>query len=141
MNHRHIVTLILPLLLVLGGCLSHNSSASRLAGAWAPDSATLGGAPLPIAAFAGAKLNLTDSSYEFGGDKGAIVLPASGAPTAMDIIGHEGPNAGRTILVIYQLSGTSLTVGYQLDKAGPRPPDFTSPSGTQVMVVHYTRVP
>ena len=121
--------------------MSQKSAGSQLAGVWAPDSATLGGAPLPVAAFNGAKLNLTDSSYEFGGDKGAIVLPGSGTPAPMDIVGHQGPNAGRTILAIYQLAGTSLTVGYQLDKAGARPADFTSPTGTQVMVVHYTRVP
>jgi uncharacterized protein (TIGR03067 family) len=121
--------------------MSKNGASSQLAGVWAPDSATLGGAPLPIPAFNGAKLNLTDTTYEFGGDKGIYVLPASGTPSAMDITGREGPNAGRTIPAIYQLSGTTLTVGYQLDKAGARPTDFTSPAGTQILVVRYQRVP
>lgn len=139
MQHRHIATFICAL--VIGGCMNKQPATSPLAGAWAPDSATLGGAPLPIAAFNGAKLNLTDSTYEFGGDRGVYVLPASATPATMDIIGRVGPNAGRTILAIYQLSGAALTVGYQLDKAGARPTDFTSPKGTQIMVVRYTRVP
>jgi len=137
--HRRVAVLVSTL--IIGGCMSPQAGGPKLAGTWAPDSAMLGGAPLPIPAFNGAKLHLTDSTYEFGGDKGSIVLPSSGTPAAMDIIGHEGPNAGRTILAIYRLSSNSLTVGYQLDKGGARPADFTSPAGTQVMVVHYSRVP
>ena len=139
MRHRSVAALFSAI--ILGGCMSQKSGGAKLAGSWAPDSATLGGAPLPIPAFNGAKLNLTDSTYEFGGDKGTYVLLSSGTPATMDIVGHEGPNAGRTIPAIYRLSGTTLTIGYQLDKAGERPTDFTSPTGTQVLVMHYSRVP
>jgi uncharacterized protein (TIGR03067 family) len=128
-------------LLVLGACMSKKPVTPNLTGTWAPDSAMLGGAPLPIPAFNGAKLILTDSTYEFGGDKGIYTLPGAGTPAAMDITGREGPNAGRTIPAIYQLSGSVLTVGYQLDKAGARPASFTSPAGTQILVVRYQRVP
>jgi uncharacterized protein (TIGR03067 family) len=106
---------------------------------WVPESAQLSGQAFPIATFAGATLRLTADAYEFGGDKGAISLHPTGSPAQMDITGREGPNAGRTIQAIYELVGDQLTVCYQLGQ-GVRPTEFTSPPGSQVLLVRYRRV-
>ncbi len=138
MNPRRIAVLVVAL--VVGGCVGHGSLGSRLQGSWSPERAELGGKPFPVASFNGAMLHLTASSYEFAGDKGELVLLAPSKPAKMDIVGREGPNAGRTIPAIYEFAESSLTVCYQLG-TGSRPTEFTSPQGSQVFVVRYKRVP
>jgi uncharacterized protein (TIGR03067 family) len=127
--------LVLPVAFALAACSRHS-----LAGQWAPQSAELGGQAFPVANFAGATLRLTADTYEFAGDKGSFALVSTSAPAKMDIRGREGPNAGRTILAIYELAGDQLTICYQLGP-GARPTDFNSASGPQVLLVHYKRVP
>ena len=127
----------LGLLAVLS--LAARSPGPSLDGEWAPARAELGGQDFPIANFQGATLRLTANTYEFAGDKGTYAVLAAGRPAAMDIRGQEGPNAGRTIQAIYELSGDQLTVCYQLG-TGERPGEFKTPKGSQVLLVHYRRV-
>lgn len=110
-----------------------------LAGEWAPASAELGGQDFPVATFQGANLKLTANTYDFAGDKGTYAVLPGSRPAPMDIRGQEGPNAGRTIQAIYQLSGDQLTICYQLG-TGERPAEFKTPKGSQVLLVHYRRV-
>ena len=124
----------LVIALATAGCTSAN-----LAGNWAPPSAQLGGEDFPVSNFAGATLKLTESAYEFGGDKGTIAVIPKHTPAQMDIHGVQGPNKGRTIPAIYQLSSDSLVVCYQLG-AGDRPKTFTSPKDSQVLLIRYKRV-
>jgi uncharacterized protein (TIGR03067 family) len=132
--------LSIPIALSLFACSGDEPVAASLVGAWAPQSAQLGGAELPIATFQGANLNLTADTYEFAGDKGSYVLVNTSTPTRIDILGKEGPNAGRTIQAIYELKDDQLAVCYQLG-TGARPTTFESPAGTQVFLVRYQRVP
>ena len=129
----HPAALLTLVALVLADC-----SRPSLAGRWVPQSAELGGVAFPVASFNGATLLLTDSSYDFAGDKGSYTRVSSTSPAAMDIHGSEGPNAGRTIQAIYQVAGDQLTICYQLG-AGARPGAFASPKGSQVLLVHYKR--
>ena len=111
---------------------------SLLAGQWAPVSAQQGGQDLPVSAFGGASLNLTERTYDFAGDRGSYTVVYAGMPARMDIHGEQGPNAGRTIPALYLLSGDDLTISYQLGP-GVRPKDFASPPGSKVLVIHYHR--
>lgn len=133
------VLTVLVAAVALAAC-SRTPPASALVGRWTPASAELGGQPFPVANFGGASLVLTAGTYEFAGDTGTYSVLAANTPAQMDIHGRAGPNAGRTILAIYGLTGDQLTVCYQLG-AGERPNDFTSPPGTQVLLVHYQRAP
>ena len=128
----------LVLAIGIAGC-SGAPPAPTLSGRWEPVSAELGGQPFPLANFEGAVLQLTMDGYEFANDKGTYVVVTRRPPAQMDIRGQQGPNAGRTIPAIFDLAGDQLTVCYQLG-AGPRPAGFTSPTGTQVLLVHYRRV-
>jgi len=130
--------LLIPslVLLALAGC----KGGASLPGHWAPQSAMFAGSDFPITSFGGATLQLTNDTYEFGGDKGDVVLLPKHTPAQMDIHGKEGPNAGKTIPAIFELSGDHLTVCYQLN-GGERPATFESPKGTQVLLVHYKRMP
>lgn len=111
---------------------------SLLAGQWTPVGAQMGGHDMPVSSFGGATLNLTTTTYEFAGDRGSYMVVYAGSPARMDIQGEQGPNAGRTIPTLYQLSGGDLTIAYQLGP-GVRPRDFTSPPGTKILVIHYRR--
>ncbi len=128
----------LVLALTLAGC-SGAPPAPTLSGRWTPVSAELGGQPYPITNFGGAALQLTMDGYDFANDKGTYVVLTRRPPAQMDIRGQQGPNAGRTIPAIFDLTRDDLTICYQLG-AGPRPADFTSPKGTQILLIHYKRV-
>jgi uncharacterized protein (TIGR03067 family) len=125
--------------LALAACSSTPHTGHTLSGQWAPLSAELGGQAFPVANFGGATLQLTVDTYEFAGDKGTYALLPTSPPAKMDIRGREGPNAGRTIQAIYELTGDQLTVCYQLG-SGERPSDFRSPEGSRVLLVRYKRI-
>ena len=127
------------LVLALAGASCRRFAAPTLAGNWTPVSAELGGQDFPVANFAGATLHLTDSTYEFAGDTGTYAVLSVKEPAKMDIRGQSGPNAGRTIPAIFEVSDEQLTIGYQLG-AGERPPEFASMKGEQILIVNYTRV-
>ncbi len=128
----------LVLALTLAGC-SGAPPAPTLSGRWAPMSAELGGEPYPITNFGGTALELTMDGYDFANDRGTYVVLTRRPPAQMDSRGQQGPNAGRTIPAIFDLTRDDLTICYQLG-AGPRPADFTSPKGTQIQLIHYKRV-
>lgn len=136
MNRRTLCGLLLTL--AIAGC-NMRSGAPRLAGRWTPVDAELGGQDFPVANFAGATLQLTDSTYEFAGDTGTYVVLSTKSPAKMDIRGTTGPNAGRTIPAIFELSDEQLTIGYQLG-SGERTIEFASPQGSQILIVYYKRV-
>jgi uncharacterized protein (TIGR03067 family) len=120
----------------LASCTQH---APTLAGQWTPVSAELAGQDFPVASFGGATLRLTDSTYEFAGDTGTYAVLSTKSPGKMDIQGQAGPNAGRTIPAIFELSDEQLTIGYQLG-SGERPIEFTSAQGSQILIVQYRRM-
>jgi len=137
MMHRSLYGFLVAL--ALTACSSIPTTSSRLVGQWEPVSAELGGQELPVTSFGGAILRLTADTYDFAGDKGTYAVLSTSPPAKMDIHGQEGPNAGRAIQAIYELTGEQLTVCYQLG-AGERPSDFTSAQGSQILLVRYKRV-
>jgi uncharacterized protein (TIGR03067 family) len=136
--NRRVLPVVLSALAIVS-CSSSPRSGPTLAGQWAPVTAELGGGAFPVANFGGATLSLTADTYEFAGDKGTYSVSLAVSPARMDIRGREGPNAGRTIPAIYELAGDQLTICYQLGP-GERPRDFTSPKGSQVLIVRYKRM-
>ena len=130
---------LLCLPVALAACASAPSRGARLDGRWQPVSARLGGREFPIAGFRGAILVLQPQSYEFGADRGLLLLRPTATPAQMDIQGSAGPNAGKSIAAIYTVNEDELVVCYQLG-SGPRPASFESPAGTQVLLVRYRRL-
>jgi uncharacterized protein (TIGR03067 family) len=109
---------------------------------WLPVEAELGGQKFPGEVLKTLKLTVSDGKYtvKVGEqiDKGAIKLDPTTKPKAMDITGTEGPNKGKTILAIYELTSDTLRVCYDL--AGKkRPTEFKTVKGTQQFLVSYKR--
>ena len=107
-------------------------------GTWAIASASLGGKELPLAAFQNNPLRLAGGRYSFQNDSGEYSVIRDAVPTAIDVRGRQGPNAGRTIPAIFKVQGDTLTICYDLSGKA-RPKDFRSEAGTQLFLVRYTR--
>lgn len=137
------------LLLLMVSCLafmplkSHNAEEDRklIEASWIPMSFELSGQKLPEAAFKDTKLILADGRYTYQNDQGTyklIPIEDPKAPKAMDITGIEGPNKGKTFLAIYELTGDSLRICYDLS-GQTRPKEFTTKAGTKEFLATYKR--
>jgi uncharacterized protein (TIGR03067 family) len=107
-------------------------------GAWIPVVAELGGKPLPEEYLKDTKLVLTDGRYTYMNDQGTYKLIPAEKLKAMDITGAEGPNQGKTLLAIYELTGDTLRICYDLE-GKTRPSEFATKTGTQQLLVSYKR--
>ena len=111
-------------------------------GTWLPVEAELAGQKFPDEILKTLKLTMSDGKYtvKVGEqvDKGTIKLEPTAKPKAMDITGTEGPNKGKTFLAIYELTGDTLRICYDL--AGKkRPTEFKTVKDTQQFLVSYKR--
>ncbi|HWQ34936.1 MAG TPA: TIGR03067 domain-containing protein [Blastocatellia bacterium] len=113
-----------------------------LDGTWIPVTAELSGQQLPDAILRTMKLIMFGSKYvaSVGGvsDQGLVKINARSVPAVMDITGTSGPNEGRTIRAIYELSGDRLTVCYALD-GDTRPAEFKTQPDSKHYLVTYKR--
>jgi uncharacterized protein (TIGR03067 family) len=111
-------------------------------GTWKPVSAELAGKPWPKQVLDSMKLILKDDQYtvEVGGnkDEGTVKRDSSKSPKTMDITGTNGPNKGKTFLVIYELKGEELRVCYDLSGKS-RPTEFATKPDTMLFLVTYRR--
>jgi uncharacterized protein (TIGR03067 family) len=107
-------------------------------GTWIPVTFEVGGVKLPEESFKDAKLVMTDGHYTYQNDHGTYKLFTSEKPRAMDVTGIEGPNQGKTFPAIYELTGDTLRICYDL--AGKtRPTEFATRAGTRQFLASYKR--
>jgi uncharacterized protein (TIGR03067 family) len=71
-------------------------------------------------------------------DKGIVVLDTTKHPMAMDITSTSGPNKDKRILAIYETTGDTLRICYDLS-GNSRPAAFRTEKGTQLFLVLYAR--
>jgi uncharacterized protein (TIGR03067 family) len=115
-----------------------------LEGAWAPVAATVGGHSLVVAELRVKYLVLDSGGYSIIDrtnqivDRGDYLADETASPKTIDIVGREGPNAGRTMLAIYQLEADKLTVCHDLD-GKERPSDMQSNDAQLLLSITYTR--
>jgi uncharacterized protein (TIGR03067 family) len=137
------------MLLITLGCLlvaplnHHKAEEGQKAieGTWIVVAAELGGRKLPDEGLKETRLVLADGRYTYLTDQGTYKLvPAEGAeaPMAMDIIGTNGPNQGKTLLAIYELAGDTLRICYDLE-GKQRPREFATRAGTRQFLATYKR--
>jgi uncharacterized protein (TIGR03067 family) len=107
-------------------------------GTWVIVEAELGGQKLPDEGIKGTRLILTADRYEYQNDMGDYKLYPAGAIKAMDIVGREGPNKGKSLLAIYELEGDQLKICYDLT-GKTRPTKFKTAAGTRQFLVTYQR--
>jgi uncharacterized protein (TIGR03067 family) len=116
--------------------------AKTVQGSWKPAKAEWAGQPMDEAVLQSISLKLDHGKYEvFVGeraDKGTYTLDAGTQPKSITITGTDGPNHGRTFPAIYELTGDTLRICYDLSGA-KRPTEFKSVAGTRLYLVSYNR--
>jgi len=116
--------------------------AKSMDGIWRPAAAELGGEKFPDEVRKSIKLVIDDGMYTVTvgkePDRGTVKLNPATKPKEMDIIGTEGPNNGKTILAIYELTGDTLRICYDLSGKS-RPSEFKTAKDTKRFLVTYKR--
>jgi len=108
-------------------------------GWWLPTCAELGGVRLPEEALTDLALRLRHGTFRFGTDEGWTVVNRHATPHALDIVPARGPNRGRVVPAIIDVSGGSMRICCDLSGRS-RPEEFAAPTGTRRFLATYRRV-
>ena len=115
-----------------------------LNGTWVPVAACVAGRALEVAQLRVAQLIIESQHYRILDrtdhvvDCGALQLNEAALPCALDIIGLEGPHAGKRMRAIIELNGDRLCVCYDLE--GDQRPSTMQPRGDQLLLsITYVR--
>jgi uncharacterized protein (TIGR03067 family) len=112
-------------------------------GTWIPVTATMNGVVLPAECLHDTRVLFTGEKYLATAkgirDYGTCQEDATTKPATVTIVGVEGPNAGRTLLSIYQVEGDRLTVCYDLQGVA-FPTEFKAEVGSGHYLVTYRRL-
>jgi uncharacterized protein (TIGR03067 family) len=115
-----------------------------LAGSWVPVAANVSGKELVVAELRvkylvldGRDYSIIDRSNQIV-DKGEYLVNDNAIPWTIDIVGRDGPNAGRSMLAIFQLEGDRLTVCYDLD-SDARPSNMEPLEDQLLLCITYAR--
>lgn len=143
MSRLLLTLVVLTLCLVPGIPVSADERASDLDGIWHPMTAVLMGQELPQEVREGIVLKLAGDQYTVTvngtPDKGACVVDRESVPHRMTITGKVGPNQGKTLLAIFEMTESgSMRVCYDVIGAA-FPAEFKSEPKTTHYLVEYRR--
>jgi uncharacterized protein (TIGR03067 family) len=137
---RPILGILLSAAAVIAG--AGGDDASAIQGTWKPVAGEIGGAPLPEAVLRVISLKLENGKYLVlvgpAPDNGTYAIDAATNPKSITVTGTEGPNVGLTFPAIYELTGDTLRICYDLSGA-KRPTEFKTVTGTKLYLVTYVR--
>jgi len=116
----------------------------KLEGMWSPVAASVSGKELTVSELRvkylildGHDYNIVDRSNQVV-DRGEYLVNDSARPWTIDIVGRDGPNAGRSMLAIFELTDDRLTVCYNLDGSA-RPGEMQADGGQMLLSITYER--
>jgi uncharacterized protein (TIGR03067 family) len=116
----------------------------RLEGAWLPVAAYIAGEVLPVTELRIARLLIKGAGYQILDhqqrvvDRGEVRVDIAASPSTMDIMGLEGPNAGRTLRAIYEISSDLLSICYDMEGEG-RPRSMQPEEDQILLLITYAR--
>jgi len=116
--------------------------AADLKDTWKPTEGTDAGTPLTKKLIDSIVLVITDGKYQVKvldvDENGTFKFDAAKTPKTMDISATDGPNKGKSILAIYELTGDTLKVCYCVDGSA-RPDKFESTKENKFLLFVYKR--
>ena len=121
------------------------SAATTHDGVWKPVTAVMSGVPLPAPVLKIITLKISGENYEVRvegeeeADQGTCALDTSTTPKRMTIKSTAGPNRGKTMLAIYEMTDAqTLRVCYDLS-GKDFPKEFQAPKDSLFYLVDYKR--
>ena len=115
-----------------------------LTGTWIPQGAEFAGQSLPMPE---TRLVIDGDNYVVESaesrDSGTLQIDASVTPHTIDLVGREGPNAGRTIPALFRMRGNLLQLCYLVGEGSapqPRPSEIHAAPGSMQILVRYRRL-
>ncbi len=124
--------------------MSGDSTRPGLDGTWVPIAANVSGQALVVAELRVARFVLDHGGYQIIDrtdhvvDRGDYHVNDAVSPQTMDIVGVQGPYAGRVMHAIYELDGDHLTVCYDLESA-TRPQTMEADEDQLLLSITYAR--
>ena len=113
-----------------------------LQGTWLPTAAELNENPFDEATLKTIKLVIEGDKYTVtvgkSIDKGTVKIGPDAKPKSMDIVGTDGPNKGKIILAIYELTGDTLRICYDLT-GKVRPSEFKTKKDESLFLATFKR--
>jgi uncharacterized protein (TIGR03067 family) len=116
----------------------------KLNGTWVPVAANVSGRELAVKQLRVAQLIIERETYRIVDrsaqvvDCGELELDEASVPCALDIIGLEGPHAGKRMRAIIELDGDRLCVCYDLERE-QRPQTMRPLSDQLLLSITYAR--
>ena len=111
-------------------------------GKWVPTSGEIAGQKFPEAQLKTITLVVGGDKYTVKvgdvADRGSLKFDPSMKPKALDIVGTEGPNKGKTLLAIYEINGDTMRVCYDLTGKA-RPTEFKTSKEAPHFLATYQR--
>ncbi|MBI2807355.1 MAG: TIGR03067 domain-containing protein [Planctomycetes bacterium] len=142
MNRIHNLIGLMLILAPSALCGEADADRKALNGTWLPTAAELSGQAFPDDVRKAITLVIKGNEYTVTigqvTDKGTVKIDATKKPRALDIVGGEGPNKGKTFLAIYELKGDTLRICYDL-LGKKRPTEFATKKGAPLFLVTYRR--
>jgi uncharacterized protein (TIGR03067 family) len=117
----------------------------NLDGTWLPVAANVSGRPLAVEQLRVAQLVIEHDRYSIVDrslqtvDSGELHWDEAAVPCALDIIGIEGPHAGKRMRAIIELDGDRLCVCYDLERE-QRPRTMQALEEQLLLSITYARV-
>jgi uncharacterized protein (TIGR03067 family) len=119
----------------------------KIAGKWQPTSLQAGEVRMTDAQMKATTLVIDGDKYTVTikgekdtaeTDKGTLKIDVLAKPMSMDITSTAGPNKGKVMLAIYEISGDTLKVCYDLD--GKKRPTEFKVTGEKIALISYKRL-
>jgi len=119
----------------------------KIAGKWQATSVQAGEVKMPDAQIKIATLVIDGDKYTVTvkgekdtaeTDKGTFKIDVLAKPMTMDIISTSGPSKGKVFLGIYEISGDTLKICYDLD--GKKRPTEFKVTGEKIALISYKRL-
>jgi len=122
---------------------SKSGDGERTDGVWDVASMEANGETISSETSESLKLTVNGEKYSVNRDgevdRGTFSVDATKSPRQMDIRPETGPGAGKTILAIYEFSGDTMRVCYQLQDGTERPKDFKTTQDSGEVLINYKR--
>jgi uncharacterized protein (TIGR03067 family) len=116
----------------------------NLDGTWVPVLAEVSGRPLAVAQLRVSRLVIEGETYRIVDrcaqvvDSGELRLDDAVVPCTLDILGLEGPNAGKRMRAIIEFDGDRLAVCYDLESER-RPRTMRATEEQLLLLITYVR--